>query len=206
MDDITEQETNAGLQCQQNVKMRMLRFAFCTPSPSDGKYVYLMTTLATKLTARQNAKIYCHCELFFEDDMCFGITSLGLHFERRSLSRENYVYYAIHVPDTNYNTLYKYCQRIWETKAISFSALKSVCTRLPLVSILFHLVWPKRYSYCSELLIRCLHKAGIFTDIPTRGVSPNDIADRLVYLYINNKAFIPLGPKLGYSTRAEHTV
>jgi hypothetical protein len=184
-----------------------LRFAFCGPSAKDGRVVYTVTSIVASFTAKEYAKIYSHCELIFENDISFGITSLGLHFERRSLSRDNYQLYAVRIPKENYDILYKTCEGIWKSKSVSFSIMKSILTYIPFISWVVYHVWPDSHSYCSELMVRCLHKANIFLNVPIRGVTPNDIANHVVLLWMNGAAYIPLGPSIGYRhDKADHLV
>lgn len=176
--------------------LRRLGFAFSTPTLRDGIFAYLIGKVGARLTARNYAKPYCHCELYFEDDRCFGITSLGMHFYKRTLALDEYTFYAIDVPESNYRELLKLCGNYHDEKKAVFSPTKALLAHITCLRWVAHEFYPKHYTYCSELLARVLRDSGIFPHIRVNGATPNDIAESVLARIQYGLAYPSMGPSL----------
>jgi hypothetical protein len=118
---------------------------------------------------------YCHCEFLFEDGLLFGLDVAGVHFFKASkdvLAR--YRFYQVVIPGPAYASLEEKCRAMANDDYVC-SSLKAAISRLWLVGPWLASWFPRRYSYCSEVLVRLLHDVGALTDLPSEGVSPNDI-------------------------------
>jgi hypothetical protein len=175
---------------------RKLGFAFSIPTMRDGLLVYIIGKLTARVTAQKTARLFCHCELFFDDDRCFGITTAGVHFYRRTLALDEYRFYAIDVPEPKYLDLIRRCEECYADKKLTFSSSKGVFTHLFCTSWVAHRLYSKNYTYCSELVARLLRDSEVMPWLHVNGASPNDIADSVLSLLRDNQAYICLGPAL----------
>jgi hypothetical protein len=174
---------------------RLLRFAISKPSLRDGILVYCIGRLAAWLTATKEAKEYCHCELLFEDDRCFGITTGGMHFVKRSLMLDEYEFFATRIDEKTYLKLEEYCTHAMDESIYSFSSIKAVVRHLFLGKYLTKL-WSSKSTYCSELIVLVLHLNGIFQDLRIEEATPNGLASYIIQRMLNYDMYICCGPAL----------
>ena len=175
---------------------RLLRFAISKPSLRDGVVVYCIGKLAAWLTATPDAKEYCHCELLFEDDRCFGITTGGLHYVKRSLMLDEYEFFGTRIDEKAYLQLVEYCTRAIEESSFQFSSLKAVLRHLFFGRYLTRL-WSPKTTFCSELVVYVLHENGIFKDLPIAEATPNGLAHYIIHRMATCETYICCGPVLG---------
>jgi hypothetical protein len=185
-------------------RTRKLGFAFSTPTTRDGAIIYTIGRIAAWLSRRQLACKYSHCELYFDDERCFGITSVGLHFYKRTLALDEYTFYGLDVPESKYLELLRLCEQYRNDRKLVFSSAKAVLTHLICTSWFAYDVYPKHYTYCSELLARVLRDSGVLPYLRVSGATPNDIAECVLRLVRNGTAYITLGPALTAHHNDEH--
>jgi hypothetical protein len=77
--------------------------------------------MLNRLVAGMSRHGVCHVEIVFEDDMTFSIFKGGnVYFRQRSFSNPDYHLISITVPNTEYQSVYSYCQSV-VTHEIGFS-------------------------------------------------------------------------------------
>jgi hypothetical protein len=92
---------------------RILTLAFLFPSKTDD--------FLNRLVARMSRHGVCHVEIVFEDDMAFSIyAGSNVYFRPRSFSNPDYQLISIAVPNSEYESVYSYCQSM-ATHEIGFT-------------------------------------------------------------------------------------
>lgn len=124
---------------------------------------------------------YSHCELFFEDDVAFGINGGEvIHCINRSLSKDTYLFLGKYIPLKDSVFLLNWCKEREHLK-ISFSWLRCFWNGSFFGRIKKLNIGSKRNSalagtYCSELLIDALKQIKLIDEsIDSATGSPNRI-------------------------------
>jgi hypothetical protein len=142
------------------------------PVPPDDTVIrYYWNRLVAWMTAGQ----YVHSELIFEDGKSFGLTTDGIQWRNAKCMRKTYDYTSLTVSNTQYSRLYEKCQSAANTQQYTCSTAKAVIAQCGPVGRMIAWCFPRKYSYCSEILIRLMVESNIDIGLSPSAASPNDI-------------------------------
>jgi hypothetical protein len=136
-------------------RQRILILAFLFPNGQENPTL-------NKIVAKMSKYKTCHVEIVFEDDMAFSIfAGSSVFFKQRSFSNPDYSLVSLSISNTEYNSIYNFCQSI-VTHNLGFTDAGMIFSYVQPKNCPFFNTAPSAqvgYTFCSKIVTEALQFA-----------------------------------------------